>query len=192
MKPSFDFLDKAYQKLRKVIIEPLLSSKNSPHFDALGVCSGLVIAFLIPVGGHLACLGLLRVVFRFNVIAAAAFTMVSNPFNMIPLYYGYYVLGSLIIGKPAQKLDFTSFEAIMNPIMNADHFWESLGAFMDLSQAFLVRWLIAAVMLSVVFGPLGYVITYRIQNRRIMDSARNLDGKYHSLAEKLKEGRNKG
>lgn len=126
---------------------------------------------------------------RFNVIVAGAFTLVSNPFNMIPLYYGYYLLGSLVIGKPEQKLDFTSFEAIMNPIMNADYFWESLDAFMNLSRAFLVRWVIAAVILSVVFGFLGYAVAYSIQKRRVMSAATVMGRKYHSLTEKMKNER---
>ncbi len=190
MKPSPGVLKRVHQKLHNIFVEPLLSSRNSPHFDALGVSLGLVIGFLIPVGGQLACLGLLRLAMRFNVVVAAAFTLVSNPFNMIPLYYGYYLLGSLVIGKPEQKLDFTSFEAIMNPIMNADYFWESLDAFMNLSRAFLVRWLIAAVILSVVFGFLGYAISYRIQKRRVMSAATVMGKKYHSLTEKMKNGRN--
>ncbi len=190
MKTSPGFLNRTYHKLHGIFIEPLLSSRNSPHFDALGVSLGLVIGFLIPVGGQLACLGLLRFAMRFNVVVAAAFTLVSNPFNMIPLYYGYYLLGSLVIGQPEQKLDFTSFEAIMNPIMNADYFWESLEAFMNLSQAFLLRWLVAAVILSVVFGFSGYIVAYRIQKRRIMSAAEVTDRKYHSLTEKLKNERN--
>ena len=189
MKLSPGFLDRAYRKLHDIFIEPLLSSKNSPHFDALGVSLGLVIGFLIPVGGQLACLGLLRLIMRFNVIVAGAFTLVSNPFNMIPLYYGYYLLGSLVIGKPEQKLDFASFEAIMNPIMGADYFWESLGSFMNLSQAFLARWLIAAVILSVISGFLGYAVTYRIQKRRIMSAAESMNRDYHSLNENLNRER---
>lgn len=189
MKPSQGFLKRVHHKLHNIFIEPLISSRNSPHFDALGVSLGLIIGFLIPVGGQLACLGLLRLVMRFNVIVAGAFTLVSNPFNMIPLYYGYYLLGSLVIGKPEQKLDFTSFEAIMNPIMNADYFWESLDAFMNLSRAFLVRWVIAAVILSVVFGFLGYAVAYSIQKRRVMSAATVMGRKYHSLTEKMKNER---
>ena len=189
MKPSPGTLKRVHQKLHNIFVEPLLSSRNSPHFDALGVSLGLVIGFLIPVGGQLACLGLLRLAMRFNVVVAAAFTLVSNPFNMIPLYYGYYLLGSLVIGKPEQKLDFTSFEAIMNPIMNADYFWESLDAFMNLSRAFLVRWLIAAVILSVVFGFLGYAVAYSIQKRRVMSAATVMGRKYHLLTEKMKNER---
>ncbi len=185
-------LKKIYRRLHDIFIEPLLSSRNNPHFDALGVSLGLVMGFLIPVGGQLACLGLLRLVLRFNVIVAAAFTLVSNPFNMIPLYYGYYALGSLVIGKPEQKIDFSSFENVMNPIMNADYFWESLASFMSLGQAFLLRWLIAAVILSAIFGLAGYVVTYRIQKRRIMVVAGDMDTEYHNLVEKLRKERING
>ncbi len=187
MEPSTSFFKKYYVKFRETFVDPLVYSKNSPHFDALGVSLGLVIGFLIPVGGQLACLGLLRIVLRFNIIVAGAFTLVSNPLNMIPLYYGYYLLGSLVIGKPEQTIEFDSFELIMSPIMNADYFWESLDGFLGLSQAFLIRWLIAAIILAVVFGILGYVITHRIQKQRIMATARSMDTEYHALTRKLQE-----
>jgi uncharacterized protein (DUF2062 family) len=185
MKQHRSFLDKCYNKLIQTFIDPLTKSRNNPHFDALGVSLGLIIGFLIPVGGQLACLGLIRLLFRFNVIVAAAFTLVSNPLNMIPLYYGYYLLGSLVIGKPDHTMELSSFEAIMTPIMNADYFWESLGAFLSLSHAFLVRWLIAAVILSVVFGVLGYLITYKIQKRRVMEMANTMGMEYQSLLKKF-------
>ncbi|MGD9817103.1 MAG: DUF2062 domain-containing protein [Desulfomonilaceae bacterium] len=187
MKPSTGYISKLWKKIHTIFIGPLLNSRNSPHFDALGVSLGLTIGFLIPVGGQLACLGLIRLFLSFNLIVAGAFTLVSNPLNMIPLYYGYYLIGCLVIGKPDRGLEFSSFEKIMNPIMNADFFWESLTAFLSLSQAFLIRWAIAAVLLSIFFGVFGYLATYRIQQKRIMKAAVSMGKEYQELSGKIKK-----
>lgn len=141
----------------------------------------MIVGFLVPVGGQLISLGLMRLFLKFNIVVSAAFSLVSNPLNMIPLYYGYYLLGSMVIGKPDRIIEFSSFEAIMNPIMSADYFWESLRSFLSLGQAFLIRWLIAAVILSTVFGPLGYAITYWFQNRRIKAAAVAMGLEYETL-----------
>ncbi len=186
MKISTDFFRKYIRRLYGILIEPLVSSKNSPHFDALGVSLGLFAGFLIPVGGQLAFLGLMRIFVKFNLIVGGAFTLVSNPLNMIPLYYGYYLMGSLILGKPEHLIEFSSFEMIMDPILNSGNSWESLNGFLDLGKVFLVRWLLAAVILSTVSGLFGYLITYRIQKRRIMAAAISMDREYHDLARKLK------
>lgn len=177
--------ERALNFLKINFVDPLVNSRSSPGFDARGVSLGLVIGFIIPVGGQLLFLAMCRVVFRFNYVVAAAFTLVSNPLNMIPLYYGYYCLGSVLLGKPI-SLDFRLFEKLMNPIMDKDYFWESLSAFMALGWEILVRWTVAAVVLAIVFGTAGYVATYAIQKKRCMNAAQKMGMKYEDFLAHLK------
>lgn len=170
--------------LYRSFLEPLVRSKNTPRRDALGVSLGLVVGFAIPVGGQLLTLTVLRFVLRFNYLVAAGFSLVSNPFDMIPMYYGYYYLGSYILGKPA-TIDFSVFETCMRGVMDKTYFWEAFGAFMALSGGILERWLVSAVLLSVVFGTLGYVITLRIQAGRCRRAAQRLGMAYEVFLENL-------
>ncbi len=171
------------------VLEPLVSSKNSPGFDARGVAFGFVVGFLAPVGTHLIALGLLRMVSRFHLGIAFAFTFVTNPLNAIPVYYGYYYMGSLILSDPV-ILEFDKFEGLVSPLVDKTHFWEALSAFGTLGYEILLRWCVSAVMLSVVFGTLGYMVTYRIQARRCKRAARRLGIRYeHYLEELEKNGR---
>lgn len=166
------------------VVEPLVSSRNPPWFDARGAAVGLAIGFMIPVGGQLVCLGLLRTLLRFNVMVAVAFTFVSNPIDMIPLYYGYYYLGSLILHRPV-SMHFESFNTLMHPIMNKTWFWEAMGAFFELGKEFLVRWTAAAVLLAAIFAPLGYFVTLHIQKRRCRRAAQNMGIAYESYLREL-------
>lgn len=170
------------------LVEPLVLSRNPPWFDARAVAVGLVIGFVIPVGGQLVFLGLLRTVYRFNTVAAAAFTLVSNPVNMIPLYYGYYCLGSAVLCRPI-SMSFDAFDKLMHPVMDKDWFWEALGAFLELGKEFLVRWTVAAVLLAVVFGALGYVVTLHVQQRRGRRAARRMGLEYESYILELERDR---
>jgi uncharacterized protein len=149
----------------KKFVEPLVSSANPPWFDARGVSIGLIIGLGTPIGAHTVVLVLLRFVFRFNLLAAYAFSWVCNPFNMIFVYYGYYWLGSVLLHRPF-NMDFHVFRKLIDPIAEQGHFWETLAEFAQLGEEILVRWLVAAVLFAIIFGILGYLITYRIQKKR--------------------------
>lgn len=169
------------------IIAPLVFSKNPPRFDARGISLGLIIGLIIPLGGHIACLTLLRMLIRFNYLASLGSSLIGNPFNAIPLYYGYYCLGSWLMGSPVE-LDFTVFSTLMNPITDAASFWDSLSSFMHLGREMLVRWFAGAVALAVVFGPLGYVVTCKIQQIRCKRAAEKMGLAYEHFLENLEKG----
>jgi len=172
--------------IRKSVLDPLVFSRHPPWFDATGVSLGLVVGFGVPIGGHVLSLGLLRVAFRFNFILALAVSSVVNPFNIIPFYYGYYWLGSLVLGRPV-AMNFEVFQNIMNPVLDKAYFWETHAAFIQLGWEILVRWVAAAVILAVVFGTVGYVTTFRIQKKRCMRKAQVLGIQYDKYLEELEE-----
>jgi len=172
---------------RAKCMDPLVRSRRTPSFDARGVSLGLFIGLIVPVGGQLLLLAGLRFAIRFNYMVAAAFTMVSNPFNMIPLYYGYYCLGSVILGKPV-SLDFQIFKKIMNPIMEKEYFWDAMSAFMTLGWGILIRWMAAAVVLSILFGTLGYAVTYAVQRKRCMKAAKAKGLRWEAYLKGLEKG----
>jgi hypothetical protein len=175
-----------YHWLFANFIEPLVKSRNPPRYDAVSVSIGLAIGFVIPVGGQLLILAFFRFLFSFNYIVAAGFTLVSNPFNMIPLYYGYYCLGSYVLGRSI-NLHFERFEKLMTPVMDKSYFWEAFVAFAELGSDILLRWFVAAVLLATVFGFLGYIITLNIQKRRCKAAAARLGMRYEEFLARLQE-----
>ncbi len=175
-------------RFRKYFIEPFVSSKNPPWFDARGVAFGLFVGFGIPLGAQMVFLGLLRLALRFNVVTAFVFTWVNNPISVIPMYYGYYVLGSLLLGKSA-VMSATDFHELMEPILHAQYFWNSVRAFIVLGGDLLMRWFLAAVSIAIPTAIIGYLISYRVQRARWIRRAENLGITYRKLLQQLeKEG----
>ncbi len=103
---------------------------------------------------------------------------------MVPLYYGYYCLGSVILGRPA-TLDYGVFEKLMNPVMDKTYFWEAFAGFMELGREVLIRWIVAAAPLALIFGTIGYLITYKVQKDRCKRAAEKLGEKYEKYVEEL-------
>ena len=91
-------------RVRKTVYDyflmPLILSRNPPWFDARGVSLGFVAGFIMPIGGQLLLIGILRMLLKFNTLLAISFSLISNPFTVIPLYRGYYSVGSLFVGNP--------------------------------------------------------------------------------------------
>lgn len=170
-------------KIYDHVIYPLVGSRNSPHYDALGVSFGLMVGLGAPLGSHMIVLGALRLLFKFNVIVAFGFTFVVNPLNAVPLYYGYYLLGSFLMGESA-SLSLENFRSAMNPVLESDHIWESMSAFFHLGETIVRRWLVAALTVGILSGVLGYATTYLIQRKRLHKSLVKLSLEYKKLATK--------
>jgi uncharacterized protein len=131
-------------------------------------------------------MGLLRVLFRYNLAIAFAVSFITNPFTMIPMYYGYYYVGSLILGlEPAFTLE--GFRHLMKPIMNAGYFYESFHAFVTLSFDILKRWMVTAAILAGIFGPIGYLASYHYQVHKCRRRAEKLGMTYEKLLKDLEE-----
>ena len=177
--------------LRRNFVDPLVASGYPPRLDARGIAVGLAVGFGVPVGGQLVFLGLLRLCMRFNTVVAFAFTWVNNPLTLIPMYYGYYYIGSLILGRPV-ALTGESFRQLMAPVMHAGHFWESIHGFASLGWDIVQRWAITAGLLSVVSGVLGYVVGYRIQKGHCIRRARAMGTSYEKLLEELEKSTARG
>jgi uncharacterized protein (DUF2062 family) len=172
--------------LRKYFLDPLLSSSNPPWFDARGIAAGLAIGFGIPVGAQMLCLGIARLLIRFNTLVAFAFTWVNNPITLIPMYYGYYYLGSLILGR-SEMMTLEGFHQLMDPVIRSGYFWQSLRAFAHLGADIVLRWAVAAVVVAILSGILGYAVGYFVQSRRCIRKARRMGISYEKLVAELEK-----
>jgi len=172
--------------LRRYFVDPLVRSRNPPWFDARGIAAGLAIGFGVPVGAQMVCLGVARLLIRFNTLIAFTFTWVNNPVTLIPMYYGYYYLGSIILGKP-EVMTLEGFHQLMHPVTKAGYFWQSLRAFAYLGVDLVLRWATAAAILSIGAGTLGYVVGHIVQTRRCARRARKLGMSYERLVAELEK-----
>ena len=102
------------------------------------------------------------------------------------MYYAYYVLGSLLLGKPAVMTP-ADFHELMKPVLHAQYFWNSVHAFMILGGDLLVRWFLAALSIAIPVAAVGYFISYRVQQARCRSKAENLGISYRKLLRELEK-----
>jgi len=172
--------------LYRIFVEPLAFSKHPPQYDARAVFLGIFVGIAVPVGGHMATLGLLRAAFRFNFVVAVAFTLVNNPLDIIPLYYWCYRLGAWVLGDRS-GLDYGAFRTLMNPVMDSSYFWEALHSFGSLGKQIVLNWFVGSFILSVPLSILGYVITLRVQKSRRRRAAEGMASEYKEYVAQLEK-----
>jgi len=179
-------LSRVATALRRHFVEPLARSNNPPWFDARGVAMGLLVGFGVPLGAQIAALVLLRTTVRFNGVIAFAFSWVSNPITILPMYYMYYYWGSLLLSRP-DILSQNAFIGLMRPVLHAEHFWGSLHAFAYLGWDVLLRWSVSAVILGTISAALGYGLGMYFQTMRWRRRAKKVGITYEKLLEDLEE-----
>jgi uncharacterized protein len=171
-------------KFRRRAVDPLRLSAHPPWFDARGMAVGLFVGFGIPIGAQMLFLALLRLLFRFNSVIAFAFTWVNNPITLLPMYYGFYCVGSIILGK-SLIMNVEDFRNLMRPIMHAGYFLDSVRSFLYLGGDLLERWVVGALSVGSVSGALGYVVGYRVRKKRCRRKAHQLGTTYENLVRNL-------
>ncbi len=182
------FLQRLLYRAGRLIIEPFRSSNNPPWFDARGVAVGLMIGLSFPIGTHMISMGLLRTVLRYNLVIAFAVTFLNNPVTILPLYYGFYYIGSMVMGA-STVISSDDFGDLLKPMLHADHFIDSLKHFMLLGKEIVVRWTIGSILFGAVITPMGYIVTYRLQRRRILRKARNMGLDYQEMLKTMEMSR---
>lgn len=169
---------------RKYFLEPLVSSNAPPWYDARGIAIGLFIGFSVPVGLQMIILGLVRALLPFNAVIAFAFTWVNNPLTVVPMYYGYYYIGSIILGKP-MMISAADFRSIIEPMLTSGVFWETTRQFAYLGWDFLVRWSVAAVLIGLGASLSGYWVGLHVQKEHCRRKALALGVTYEKLLSDL-------
>lgn len=89
---------------------------------------GLFCAF-VPIPFQMVLAAAIAIFCRVNLPLSVALVWLSNPLTMPPLFYGCYLLGTLLLGTPSQPFDFElSFEWLGNKLV---YIWEPflLGCF---------------------------------------------------------------
>lgn len=73
----------------------------------------------------------------------------------------------------------------MHPVLDKSFFWDALHAFAELGSELLIPWVVAAVILSTVFGISGFLVTLQIQRFRCKKAAERLGFQYKEYLRRL-------
>lgn len=121
----------------------LLHDENLWHLNrrsvAGGVATGLFWA-MIPIPAQMVTAALSAIVFRVNLPISVALVWLTNPITMPPVFYFNYLVGTWLLGTPANVGEFQLSLEWIGTELNA--IWKPLY--------------FGSVVTGVVFGGLGY------------------------------------
>jgi len=158
------------------LIVPIRRARDDPTLIARGVFIGLLLGMTPTVGLQMylifAVWVITRAFWNFNVILAIAWSWLSNPFTMVPLYYTFYLTGKVMLLDFDSYFSFANFADKLNSAL-ADDGGDTLEVFAqlahDLWQAFGASILIGCLPFSLGLSVLGYWATFRLVKPRNKD-----------------------
>ena len=155
-------------------VVPLLRSKDSPERLALGAAIGTFVGLTPTVGVQMAMVVLVAATpkLKFNVPLACAMVWISNPLTMIPLYYGMYWLGVLLLGR--REMHFDKFEATVQALIDSikngesllESAWQGLTGMFSIGMHVAVPMWIGGTVLGIISALPTYIIVLRVVRRR--------------------------
>ncbi len=162
-------------KFRRIMlrrfIAPLTRGRHPPEYTARGAAVGLVVAFTPTVGVQMPAVFLLWVLARylrpawdFNLVAAIAWTWLTNVATMAPIYYLFLVTGRLMLGRWDRLRGFEVFQDKLTASLAVDAGpLETLWIYMaNLFEQFGLPMWVGSVPWALLFGWLGYRWSLRL------------------------------
>lgn len=113
------------------------------HMNRRGIANAAAIGLfcaLLPIPFQMLPSALLAIMFRANLPLSIALVWLTNPLTAVPVWYGTYLLGSVLLGmEPTWTVDENSLEAV------GDAMWANFG---QIYIPILVGSLIAGIVLA--------------------------------------------
>lgn len=101
------------------LVLPFVESSAPISHISWGAAIGIFVALTPTMGLQMYIVGMIWIVlrtvirFHFNLPIAVALVWISNPVTMVPLYYGFFVTGDLVLGiELAHTMNFEEFRQI--------------------------------------------------------------------------------
>ena len=161
-------------------VVPLLRAKDSPERLALGAAIGTFVGLTPTVGVQMAMVVLIAAIpkLKFNVPLACAMVWISNPLTMIPLYYGMYWLGVLLLSR--REMHFDKFEMTVQKLIDSvtsgesllESAWQGLTGMFSIGMHIAVPMWIGGTVLGLISAFPAYVVVLRLIRRRRAAAAR--------------------
>lgn len=126
MERRYGFGRRLRRRIHLRLIVPLNRSIQRPEHTARGVMIGLFWAMTPLVGIQMPLVLATWLLARrssstsFSLIVALAWTWVSNVLTMLPIYYLFYLTGSLFLGQPLDATGYDDFVQVWDAALAGD------------------------------------------------------------------------
>ena len=123
-------VERIQRLIRFRLVIPIKRSRHPPEYTARGVGIGLAWGLTPLIGIQLAIVFANWLAFRpfrrldFGLFVALAWVWVSNAVTMLPMYYGFYVTGQVLLGNWDDLTGYEGFVARWTEVFaNGDGLW---------------------------------------------------------------------
>lgn len=120
--------------LRHKLVIPMKRSPHSPEYTARGVYWGVFWGLTPLVGIQMPIVTALWLLFRlhpatsFHLVPGLAWVWISNVFTMVPMYYGFYVTGQVMLGRFKELSGYDAFAKLFSfSAWAEDTFWQTVS-----------------------------------------------------------------
>jgi uncharacterized protein (DUF2062 family) len=158
-------LKRGYFKFLRLVFH----SADSHHKVAMGAFWGFFFGLTPTVGIQITGLTLLasfcfflNKVFsgrlqrlQFNLPLAMGLTWISNPANMLVLYFSFFYMGCLVL-PGYHTVGWAEFEAMLKPILNVDSFQILIDTLLSLGKNILVPMILGSLVIAIPVSVGGY------------------------------------
>jgi hypothetical protein len=167
-----------WRRVNERLIQPLARAQGSPTSIARGAALGTWIALTPTVGVQMFMVTVLSLPLRANIPIAIALVWISNPVTVIPMYYSYYWLGTVVLGIEtrgyrALAAAFTEQIRAMGAEGELLHSLQVLGA--EVLWPLIVGSVIIASVLAVPAYQIGLRLAAKRRARMLREQVRALD-----------------
>ncbi len=143
------------RKFRDFVYYQLLHADDPPHKLALGVAVGMFIAFTPTVGFQMVLVIFFAWILRANRAAGLPVVWISNPATMIPIFYGTYWVGRIILWQPYKGDEW--WERLYNP---PPGWWPAVKFYWtEFADIAAPLWL-GSIVVALAFAIPSYLATY--------------------------------
>ncbi|GDY14307.1 hypothetical protein LBMAG53_31850 [Planctomycetota bacterium] len=155
-----------------IMVRSAVHLQDNPGRIARGSAAGIFCAFLPIVGQTIAGIAIAWAI-RGNLLASIPWSWISNPFTTLPIWYGCYVLGAVLM--PGYQL--IGYHRLVEQVSQLGNvsWWEALTSGSQLIGAIFVPALVGSCVIGVVVAVPGYFavrsLVVLVQTRREQRSA---------------------
>lgn len=155
--------------LRYRFLVPLKRAPHPPEWAARGTLIGMIWGLTPTVGiqvvGVFATWIAARRLFKwdFSLLIGTAWTGITNVLTAIPIYYTFFVTGQMMLGRWSGLPGYRDFRLQWHEAATPD--LDLIGQIEAWAKLIVADWgltmLIGSLPYTIVFGILGYILTYR-------------------------------
>jgi len=150
----------AIRLAERFFVYHILHVDDTPHRIALGVATGLFVAWTPTIGAQMALTVLLCAIFRANKLVGVPFVWISNPLTIIPVYYPSYLVGAALMPGTSTK-QLLHWRTMVSQVFDSDlSWWDRILGFWRFALEIAGPLWLGSILVGLAIAGLAYWVTY--------------------------------